>query len=58
MNLKKSDIVFFDTAPFIYYFEKNPTYFDVVAGLIEDLYKCDAQAITSTAIPDMAESQP
>jgi len=47
LNLKKSDIVFFDTAPFIYYFEKNPTYFEVVAGLIEDLYRCDAQAITT-----------
>jgi len=39
LELKSDDIVFLDTAPFIYFFEKHPKYFR--------LYESGAQAITS-----------
>jgi hypothetical protein len=45
--LKSSDIVFLDTAPFIYFFEVHPTYFPALAAFFDQLYETGAQAITS-----------
>ena len=47
IDLKAGDIIFLDTAPFIYFFEQNPDYFPVMKTLFDRLYETDAQAITS-----------
>ncbi len=47
MKLKPGDILFLDTAPFIYFFEQHPTYFPALKSLFADLYDVGAQAITS-----------
>ena len=45
--LKSGDIIFFDTAPFIYFFERHPDYFPAMEALFNQLYAVGAQAITS-----------
>ena len=47
LDLKAGDIIFLDTAPFIYFFEEHPDYFPVMEMLFNRLYETDAQAITS-----------
>jgi predicted nucleic acid-binding protein len=41
------DIIFLDTAPFIYFFERHPDFFPVLDSLFTQLYTTGAQAITS-----------
>lgn len=41
------DIIFLDTAPFIYFFERHPVFFPVLDSLFTQLYTTGAQAITS-----------
>jgi predicted nucleic acid-binding protein len=45
--LKPGDIIFLDTAPFVYFFEQHPAYFRPLELLFDNLYACGAQAITS-----------
>ena len=47
IDLKAGDIIFLDTAPFIYFFERHSDYFPVVEALFAQLYETGAQAITS-----------
>lgn len=47
IDLKSGDIVFLDTAPFIYFFEQHPDYFPSLKMLFDQLYETDAQVITS-----------
>ena len=47
LDLKSGDIIFLDTAPFIYFFEQHPDYFPALETFFLQLYKTDAQAITS-----------
>lgn len=47
LDLKSDDIVFLDTAPLIYFFEQHPDFFPALKTLFDNLYKADAQAITS-----------
>ena len=47
LDLKSDDIIFLDTAPFIYFFEQHPEYFPVVEAFFNQLYETGAQAITS-----------
>lgn len=47
LKLKSGDIVFLDTAPFIYFFEKHPDYFRRLIRFFDQLYDTGAQAITS-----------
>ena len=47
LDLKTGDIIFLDTAPFIYFFVRNPHYFPAMDMLFDRLYETDAQAITS-----------
>ncbi len=47
IELKSGDIIFLDTAPFIYFFEQHPDYFPSLKMLFDQLYETDAQVITS-----------
>ena len=47
LELRPGDIIFLDTAPFIYFFEQHPDYFPALEKLISRLYETNAQAITS-----------
>lgn len=47
LDLKAGDIIFLDTAPFIYFFEEHADYFPAMEMLFNRLYETDAQAITS-----------
>ncbi len=47
VRLKSGDIVFLDTAPFIYFFETHPDYFPQLEAFFDQLYETGAQAITS-----------
>ena len=47
LDLNSGDILFLDTAPFIYFFERHPDYFPALEMLFNRLYEVDAQAITS-----------
>ncbi len=47
IDLKAGDIIFLDTAPFIYFFEQHPDYFPVLDKIFAQLYESGAQAITS-----------
>lgn len=47
ITLKNGDIVFLDTAPFIYFFEMHPDYFPALEVFFDQLYETGAQAITS-----------
>ena len=47
IEFKSSDILFLDTAPFIYFFEQHPDYFPALETMFDRLYETGAQAITS-----------
>jgi predicted nucleic acid-binding protein len=47
ITLQPSTIVFLDTAPFIYFFEKHSKYFPYLEKLFDQVYKTGAQVITS-----------
>jgi predicted nucleic acid-binding protein len=47
LTLKSGDIVFLDTAPFIYFFEAHSDYFPALMAFFDQLYETGAQAITS-----------
>ncbi|MCP4578526.1 MAG: type II toxin-antitoxin system VapC family toxin [Deltaproteobacteria bacterium] len=47
IELRTGDIVFLDTAPFIYFFEQHPDYFPAMENFFAQLYATGAQAITS-----------
>jgi predicted nucleic acid-binding protein len=47
LELEIGDIVFVDTAPFIYFFERHPVYFPYVEKLVNNVYDRDARIITS-----------
>jgi predicted nucleic acid-binding protein len=47
IDLETGDIVFLDTAPFIYFFEQHPEHFPAVEKFFNQLYESGAQAITS-----------
>ncbi len=47
LDVKTGDIIFLDTAPFIYFFEQHQNYFSAMEMLFNRLYQTDAQAITS-----------
>jgi predicted nucleic acid-binding protein len=47
IDIKPDDIIFLDTAPFIYFFEQHPDYFSSLKMLFDRLYETDAQVITS-----------
>ena len=47
IDLEGGDIIFLDTAPFIYFFEQHPDHFPALEKLFAQLYETGAQAITS-----------
>ncbi len=47
VNLEKCDMIFIDTAPFIYFFEKNEKYFQPMSMLFDIIYDNDVQVVTS-----------
>jgi len=47
IDLEAGDIIFLDTAPFIYFFEQHPDHFPALEKLFTRLYETGAQAITS-----------
>lgn len=47
MKLTASTVVFLDTAPFIYFFERHPQYYPPIAALLDAVYESGAQMVTS-----------
>ncbi len=47
LALKDSDLIFIDTAPFIYFFEKHTTHYDDMKRLFDLVYDRNIQVITS-----------
>ena len=47
VKFNSGDIIFLDTAPFIYFFERHPDYFPALDSLFNQVYVQNAQAITS-----------
>ncbi len=47
IDLVVGDIIFLDTAPFIYFFGQHPDHFPALEKLFAQLYETGAQAITS-----------
>ena len=47
LNLKSGDIIFLDTSPFIYFFERHPEHYQSLEAMFSQLYETGAQAITS-----------
>ncbi len=47
LKINSGDIVFVDTAPFIYFFEQHPAYFPHVKRFFDEVYDVSAQVITS-----------
>lgn len=47
LEFKSSDILFLDTAPFMYFFQQHPDYFPALETMFDRLYETGAQAITS-----------
>ena len=45
--LKSTDMLFFDTSPFIYFFEKHPDFYPKISALFDQIYDCNAQIVTS-----------
>lgn len=45
--LHKGDIVFLDTAPFIYFFEQHPIFFPYMEKFFNDVSICEVEVITS-----------
>jgi len=55
---KSGDMIFLDTAPFIYFFEQHPDYFPGLELFFNQLYETGAQAITSIITYIELTSQP
>lgn len=47
LSLSSASLLFFDTAPFIYYFEDNVQFAERVGRLLDRVYAADAQITTS-----------
>ena len=47
LTLKSGDIVFVDTAPFIYFFENHPDYLPLMKDFFDQVYVIEAQVVTS-----------
>ncbi|MFZ0243075.1 MAG: PIN domain-containing protein [Desulfobacterales bacterium] len=47
LEIKAGDIIFLDTAPFIYFFERHPDYFPALESLFNQVYTQKVQVITS-----------
>ena len=47
LNLNSNSTIFFDTAPFIYYFEDNPDYGQLIDQLLSSIYKNNSSFVTS-----------
>ncbi len=47
LNLNSNSIIFFDTAPFIYYFEDNPDYGQLINQLLSSIYKNNSSFVSS-----------
>lgn len=47
LEIRPGDVIFLDTAPFIYFFERHPDFFPALASFFDRLYQNNAQAITS-----------
>jgi len=47
LNLKKGEVVFLDTSPFIYFFERHPTFFPYVERLFNQVHDREAEIISS-----------
>ncbi len=47
LTFDTNDLVFVDTAPFIYYFEKHPDYFPFMEKFFDEIYHKDVGVITS-----------
>lgn len=47
IDLHVGDIIFLDTAPFIYFFEQHPDHFPALEKLFTQIYETSTQAITS-----------
>ncbi|MCY7276931.1 MAG: PIN domain-containing protein [Phormidesmis sp. CAN_BIN44] len=47
LTLRKGDVVFLDTSPFIYYFERNAAFFPYVERLFNEVHEQEAGIISS-----------
>ncbi len=47
VDFQGADIIFIDTAPFIYFFEKHDRYFHHMARFFDQVYETNCQVITS-----------
>lgn len=47
VKINTGDIIFLDTAPFIYFFERHQEFFPVLDSLFAQVHATGAQAITS-----------
>ena len=47
LTLQSKDIIFVDTAPFIYFFENHPDYLSVMRDFFDQVYAVQAQVVTS-----------
>jgi predicted nucleic acid-binding protein len=47
LDFRSDDIIFLDTAPFIYFFEQHPHFFPILETFFNRLYETGAQAVTS-----------
>jgi predicted nucleic acid-binding protein len=47
LTLKKGDVVFLDTSPFIYFFERHPTFFPYMERLFNQVHEQEADIISS-----------
>ena len=47
LKINSGDIIFVDTAPFIYFFEQHPTYFPYMKRFFDEVYNVSAQVVTS-----------
>ena len=58
LKLKSSDIVFLDTAPFIYFFEAHSDYLPALEIFFDQLYETGSQVITSIITSIELTTQP
>jgi predicted nucleic acid-binding protein len=47
LTLKRGDVVFLDTSPFIYFFERHPIFFPYMEHLFDQVYEQEAEIIAS-----------
>ncbi len=47
LSLNSNSTIFFDTAPFIYYFEDNPDYGQIIDQLLSSIYENNSSFVTS-----------